>query len=285
MTWVGSSCIDEALAWHNYRYERLGRNDTWEAYQTAIQDEFRNPRENEEALEDINRLRYKGDIRMYLNAFGSLNRIAGVNGPALQEKINRALPAEILDMRSCQVRGVILADHDFLDATLEAGVQVEMTKALKAAVSGTQEKKKEEGKERKGNSERSITLPTHKTEKEGRKIWGTTKEAVAGVSPSELAAHKQKDGCHRCGRENHRAVECYAKTTVAGTPLPQAPTRVAASTSGKRKRPSEDDATTAATAKIPRLEPPLARTLIEAAKASAVQQPMPWMMEEDAEDF
>ena len=47
------------------------------------------------------------------------------------------------------------------------------------------------------------------------------KAALIGVPEQEVAEHKKnKDNCLRCGRTGHRCIACYARTTIAGTPLP-----------------------------------------------------------------
>jgi hypothetical protein len=102
------------------------------AYQAAIQAEYHVAREAANAHPELSRLRYKGDIKAYLNEFRTVNLIAAATGQGLQEKIDLAMPDDILDMRAAQFRGILVTDEDFLMATEEVGKQVERNKALKA---------------------------------------------------------------------------------------------------------------------------------------------------------
>jgi hypothetical protein len=92
-------------------------------------------------------LRYKGDIKAYLTSFRALNLFAKSSGEPLQDMINRALPIEILHMRFSQYTGIFTEDEVFLQATYEAGKQVELEKRViksrevpgTAPVSGSQD--------------------------------------------------------------------------------------------------------------------------------------------------
>jgi len=79
---------------------------------------------------------------------------------------------------------------------------------------------------------------------QGADVWKNAKDALAGIAQHEIDDHKSiagRNGCWRCGNQNHRTFKCYAGKTKAGTPLPKAPTKGAsATTSTKRKREEED---------------------------------------------
>ena len=171
------------------------------------------------------------------------------------------MTTEILKMRFAHYRGNFVDDDDFMEATYEAGLQVEEMKALEktreaASNHRTDDKKREDRKK----DERQAPAPqqpqeTRRTEartprQEG---WGTTGAALQGVPQKEIEAHKKnRDGCWRCGRTGHRTHDCYSFQTVQGTELPPATWKVNAvnpptqePTMGKRKR--EDDEGNAAT--------------------------------------
>ena len=66
--------------------------------------------------------------------------------------------------------------------------------------------------------------------------WGSGGNAYKGVPQNEIDSHKSsKANCWRCGRDSHTTQDCYARTTVKGTELPEAPKQVS-SIQGKRKR-------------------------------------------------
>lgn len=253
ISWVGTLLTDEAKAWHHHRRRVLRTTDTWAAYQAAIQAEYHDPREAANAHAGLSRLRYKGDIKAYFNEFRTLNLIAGATGQGLQEKIDLAMPDDILDMRAAQFRGVLVADEDFLAATEEAGLQVERNKALKVMrkelkghpfSSGTErENPKREGKSEARTNPRTSPTGPRAT---GRRIYATLKDALAGLDLAELEDHKTtKAGCWRCGRDGHQATDCYARTTRKGTPLPAAPGNASAVSKRKNDSTGEENDTTA----------------------------------------
>ena len=118
------------------------------------------------------------------------------------------------------------------------------------------EGRKEGGKGRQGGKKREDRREEREEEsgsrKSGRKtqqdqgadVWKNAKDALAGIAQHEIDEHKSiagRNGCWRCGNQNHRTFKCYAGKTKAGTPLPKAPTKGAsATTSTKRKREEED---------------------------------------------
>jgi hypothetical protein len=258
ISWVGTLLTDEAKAWHHHRRRVLGNADTWVAYQAAIQAEYHDAREAANAHAELSRLRYKGDIKAYLNEFRTLNLIAGATGQGLQEKIDLAMPEDVLDMRAAQFRGILVTDEDFLAATEEAGQQIERNKALKAMRrelkghhyapdNAGPKSQRDSGKEGK-SAPTANPSPLFTTRSAGKRIYGHWKDAIVGVNPVEVEEYRTaKAGCWRCGREGHQATECFAKTTKRGTPLPAAP--VAAAAASKRKSEEDDDAPESTTAK------------------------------------
>jgi hypothetical protein len=196
---------------------------------------------------ELSRLRYRGDIKAYLNEFRTLNLIVGVTGQGLQEKIDLAMPEDILDMRAAQFRGILVTDEDFLLATEEAGQQIERNKALKAMRqelkghpygSGSDAPSFKNPKE--GKHTPTANPPSSASRGTGKKIYSSWKDAVVGVNHAEAEEHKAaKAGCWRCGRDGHHSTECYARTTKHGTALPATPGVTAAV--GKRQC-EEDEA-------------------------------------------
>ena len=121
IAWVGTLLTDEAKEWHQAWRRLVGDADTWIVYLEAIQDEYLDPSEAATAFNQMSALHYKGDIKVYLTAFRALNIHARVTGEALQNKVNLALPLEIIDMRFAQNPRLFTEDEPFLVATYEAG--------------------------------------------------------------------------------------------------------------------------------------------------------------------
>jgi hypothetical protein len=77
-----------------------------------------------------------------------------------------------------------------------------------------------------------------KDKKPKEKKYGSTKEALKGISEELIQKHKSAGAsCWRCGRSNHYTIECYAKTAENGDSL-EKPT---ISSQNKRKRNDDDE--------------------------------------------
>ena len=107
--------------------------DTWACYTTAIRAEFWDTREAANAQLKLSQLQYKRDIKAYFTEFRTVNVYAQATGEGLREKIDQAMPDNILDMRFAHYMEEFIDDEHFLMATYNAGLHVERRKALKAA--------------------------------------------------------------------------------------------------------------------------------------------------------
>jgi hypothetical protein len=292
IAWLGTLLTDEAKEWHQARRRLVGDEDTWNAYSEAIQDEYLDPREAATAFSQLSALRYKGDIKAYLTAFRALNIHARVNGEALQNKVNLALPLEIIDMRFAQNPHLFAEDEPFLVATYEAGRHWENRNLLvkeKAAIergsggqsSSTNPKGSGKGTKNQGTRRTKEDHPQSgqtgggSTEKSGKgKIWKGLRDAFKGVPQDEIDNHKKDpQGCWRCGRDTHGTYQCYARTTTKGTPLPEAPGQISATSTSKRKRDEAPAATE------------LPAAAVTAEDGDMRDAPSVWAEESDKEDF
>jgi len=131
IAWVGTLLTDTVLVWHLHRYRKLQENDTWANYSAAIWMEYRNEREVADAQLKLGQLKYQGSIRAYLTEFRALNNFAWATGEALREKVDLAIPDALLGMRFAHYLEDFADDEGFLQATHQAGLQVEKKKALK----------------------------------------------------------------------------------------------------------------------------------------------------------
>jgi len=148
IAWVGSLLTGTAKAWDLHRYDTLGEADTWANYSAAIRAEYLNPREAANTQLKLGHLKYAGDIRAYFTEFRSLNNYTRATGEGLQEKVDLAMTSEILRMRFSHNQEEFADDEGFLQATFQAGLQVERMKALEKArkpPKGEDEPKKKKG--------------------------------------------------------------------------------------------------------------------------------------------
>jgi len=122
-----------ALVWHLHRHREVRDNDTWVNYSAAIRAEYRNECEAADAQLKLRQLRYQVSIRTYLIEFRALNLFARATGEALKEKIDLAMMSEIFKIRFAHYLGEFEDDEEFLQATYQAGIQVERLKTLEKA--------------------------------------------------------------------------------------------------------------------------------------------------------
>jgi len=232
----------------------MADRDTWARYTAAIRAEFRDTREAANAQLKLSQLRYKGDIKTYFTEFRALNVYAQATGEGLREKIDQAMPDSILDMHFAHYMEEFIDDEHFLTATYNAGLHTERRKALKATrevqpgssagrkngPDGKNPGNARKGKESGGPKQAGKSDSGGKAEKPRKtweqSHWGSGSNAYNGVPQSEIDSHRSsKASCWRCGRDSHTTQDCYARTTVKGTELPEAPKKVS-SIHGKRKR-------------------------------------------------
>ena len=209
--------------------------------------EYRNECNSADTQLKMGQLKYQGSIRTYLREFWALNIFARATREALREKIDLAMPDAVLDMRFAHYLEDFVDHEGFLQATLQAGLQVEKKKALKHIREAarptsnirSEEKKKEEKKRNPPAEKPDNGSKNPRTGDEFGKpgSWGSYEAALEGVPSTERTELHQK-GCHRCGRTRHRSHKCYARTTTNGTELPQAPWMVWAG--NKRQREGEE---------------------------------------------
>jgi len=257
IAWVGTLLSDTAKAWHQHPRRTMADRDTSARYTAAFRAEFRDTREAANAQLKLSQLRYKGNIKVYFTEFCALNVYARATGEGLREKIDQAIPDNILDMRFAHYMEEFIGDEHFLMATYNASLHVERRKALKAAreaqpgngagrkdgPDGKNPGNARKGKESGGPKQAGKSDSGGKAEKPRKtwaeSHWGSGGNAFKAVPQNEIDPHKNsKANCWRCGRDNHTTQDCYARTTVKGTELPEAP-KQASSIQGKKKRGEE----------------------------------------------
>jgi len=256
IAWIGTLLSDTALVWHLQRYRELGERDTWANYSAVIRTEYRNDREAADAQLKLGQLKYQGSIRAYLTEFRALNNFARATGEALREKVDLARPDAVLDMRFAHYLEDFADDEGFLQATHQAGLQVEKKKALRQAREQVRAPAPTTRKEeRKGDSRRREEPSGDRKKDEGKETprencgnseyggaerWASEAAALKGLPDHEKKEYGSTRGCHRCGRPGHRMAKCFANTTAKGTNLPAAPWKVAAGTKWARE-PEEEE--------------------------------------------
>ena len=260
IAWVGTLLTDTALVWHLHRYRELRDNDTWVNYSAAIKTKYHNQREAVDAQLKLGQLKYKGSICAYMTEFRALNNFARATGEAPREKVDLAMPDALLDMRFAHYLEDLADDEGFLQATYQAGLQVEKKKVLKQAreqarnTGPTGSGKRDD--ERKRENKKDGKLTEKRPEKGEREVhqrkdlnkyggtgrWASEGAAFEGVPASEKWEHTGTQGCHCCGRNGYRVAYCFAATTIKGTDLPSAPWKVAGATETGKRRRTEDAA-------------------------------------------
>jgi hypothetical protein len=132
--------------WDLHRYDLLGDSDNWINYSADIQAEYLDTHESDNAQLKLGQIKYSGDIRAYLTEFRALNNYARATGQGLQAKIDLVMPSAILKMRFSHYLGEFATDEHFLQATYQAGLQVERLKVLEKSREVSKPEKAEEKK-------------------------------------------------------------------------------------------------------------------------------------------
>jgi len=197
------------------------------------------------------------------------------------------MPDLILDMRFAHYLGDFADDDGFLQATHQAGLQLERKKALKTAQEVTKgqpqggkdpKKEKERGKEARTPGRPQQHSEPGKPPPGKKRAWVSLEVALQGVPPKEQEEYKATENCWRCGRPGHKTFECYAFTTSRGTSLPVAPWKTAAVTTktgpagGKRKSMEGPDKHLAKQQKVAAVE----TMAIEEAEPPRMIEAAPW---------
>jgi hypothetical protein len=212
IAWVGTLLTGTAKAWDLHRHEVLGDRDTWVNYSRDIQAEYRDAREAATAQHKLGQLKYTGNIRAYFTEFRALNVYARATGEGLQEKVNLAMPSSILKMRFSFHQGSFATDEHFLQATYNAGLQVEELKALeetreKARTGGKGDSKEGQGSGKgSGRGRNGQEAKSGKTEKDHKQ----SKQTGSGGQAEKLGKWMETsdDKYGRCLRPGHGKDNC-----------------------------------------------------------------------------
>jgi len=251
ITWIRTFLTDTALVWHLHRYRELRDNDTWVNYSAAIRAEYRNEGEAADAQLKLGQLQYQGSIRTYLTEFRALNIFTRATGEALREKIDLAMTTEILRMWFAHYLEEFADDEGFLQATYQAGLQVERMKVLEKAretMRPTCTDDKKGGKKDPGHPKKDTQQPRPANNSERKSPWGqpgrwaTKEEALKGVATQEHEEYfRSPESCGCCGQKFHCTYECFAHTTRRDTTLSKALWKATAAVREKRKRSEEPE--------------------------------------------
>ena len=238
IAFVGSRLEGKALEWHQKMEQLMGNNDTWAAYSQEMEEHYSDRAEEANAYKELEELKYKGDIQAYMIALRALNHFARMTGEALKKTVDQAIGRKICDTCAFRTHGRLDNDVDFLAATLDAGLDYEERQKRFAALnfvsdrrkvqystdlmeereekrrnrrggkSGRKEKERDERRKREDEEETGGRKSGRKTQQDqGADVWRSTKDSLAGIAQHEIDEHKSiagRNGCWRCGNQNHR---------------------------------------------------------------------------------
>jgi len=195
ITWVSTLLTHTTLVWHLHRYRELQENNNWANYSAAIRTEYRNEREAADAQLKLGQLRYQGFIRDNLTEFRALINFARATGEALRETVDLAMPDAVLDMCFAHYLEDFADDEGFLQATHQAGLQVEKKKVLQLAQkhartlapAGKRDGKTEDGQSKQGPNDSQKKETEKEPPREGNR---GSEYGGAGRWASEAAAFK-----------------------------------------------------------------------------------------------
>jgi hypothetical protein len=265
INWLGSYLTETAQEWHQQRvrgFEDMKRTDSWHAYVEALAERFTDPAQDNKDAKTIRELKYKGDICQYLTRFRDLNTRVQWSGATLRQHMSQVVPKEIIQMVYTRVGAAPKIDEDFIAALQEAG-EIYESMLADPALQKKQDTTKTDNKQAapknnnnnsKGGGQKNTPRNRQPAKDSGTKgqtkatgadsastkRWAGNREALQGIDQADIDKYKTaKASCWRCGRNNHKSVECFAKKNLDGKELPEAP-RV----SGIKRKSRDDDAKT-----------------------------------------
>jgi hypothetical protein len=281
--------------------------DNWRSYAAALEEQFTDKREIERDLRRMKELVYKGNVDDYLMQIEELNGRVQARGVIFRDLIKAAMPAEILRMVYSRHGKIPNDDLEFVTTLREAGAVTEEMKKDEHLRSGRkdQEKTGPQVKQQGDFKERSTSKENHRSRDKPKKdarpkdhqeakqkpkpsgdrvaaVWSSVKEALAGVPQADIdKAKSERKDCWRCCRDGHRTLNCYARKSSSGAPLPEAPARKDSVSATKRKRTEDDDEPAATQAK----RQTVAAARLEDTTMSDAPPPMWAVDSSDEEDF
>jgi len=172
------------------------------------------------------------------------------------------MPNAVLDMRFAHYLEDFADDEGFIQATHQAGLQVEKKKVLRAAkesirIGAAPNKDGTRNDRPREQEKKNATRPSPKegapqprsnnTRPPKKDSWPSQDAALKGVPSKEAEEYrKSRKDCWRCSRPGHRTYDCFSFQTVQGTALPPAPWKVTAVETTKQKREDEPEEPSAA---------------------------------------
>ncbi|KAG6018963.1 hypothetical protein E4U19_007735 [Claviceps sp. Clav32 group G5] len=172
-------------------------------------------------------LEYEGDTAKYLTDLLQLNDVVGYCGLPFRTHVARKLPKQIIRLVYSAGGNVPEDDDEFVKAIATAGRLYE--KMLANAGTGYTAKAK-------AYKQKNFTQDKHHRNQHSQHPFGIDQSLINQRKANAAA-------CLRCGRDNHKALMCYAKKDLDGRQLPPAPTKNPPSTVAALKRPAEEDTT------------------------------------------
>lgn len=254
INWIGSLMTGKARTWHDQRHhqvQRMNLTDNWASYSAALKTRFKDSAEKHRNAEKMKNLKYKGDTQQYLTELLDLNEVVRWSGTTFQNHITSVLPDEITRLVYSQQGSIPEDDDAFLVAIQEAGQIYEnmlsnpglsnqgkdMPASRKEHPRSGQSDKPNRSNPGPNQSSNASKKEKEKPERNPKKLWPSVSAALRGVDQAKIDERKKKQiACWRCGRDNHSALECFARKDKEGKELP-APPKVAGT---KRKLEQED---------------------------------------------
>ena len=236
---VGTVMDKDALAWHNHRVRSLDRlklQDTWTAYEEAMEAHFQDKFEKSDTYDEMFNLKYDGKIESYLVKMETMNLRVNVSGMVYIKAIRAGLPYVLKERMSY---GEVPDDStEYIEKlrsvarTYEAWLREE-GKTFK----GEQDKRNEKRKSKDGrkvNDSADPLKPQTSGNKVEKKKWGKDKkksgegstqgqkklhesreEALKGIAPSLIEKRTKENVCLRCGKKGHRWFFCRGEIVTA----------------------------------------------------------------------
>ncbi|KAG6024157.1 hypothetical protein E4U19_003902 [Claviceps sp. Clav32 group G5] len=255
INWLGSYLQGIAQSWHLVRDTQMKREgvlDTWAAYSTEFQEDFKDEAEERrnavkaykkavraskiaaessknaaqecEKFKRMMELEWQGDTELYLSELRELNDSMHWSGVVLRKHVFKSIPNMMIEWVYTRNWPLPESDDEFLNAVSGVGQSYENWLAVCASIAEHSEPDQPKVKEPERQRLRSSNpvSRTKESRKSGRVKISTpaeAEEAPQGIDPSANV------DCWRCGRESRdshkmKTSTSYARKDVNGRELP-----------------------------------------------------------------
>ncbi|CAK7272394.1 hypothetical protein SEPCBS119000_005102, partial [Sporothrix epigloea] len=222
--YIGSILTGYALEWHQTRvrkFKDLNAADSFSSYAKAMEDWFYDPSEPSKNFKRLLKLRYEGSTNTHTKRFQEFNSLVGLSGIALKDIIRAAIPREISNLTFSYLKKGDTSDDGFIEAVNHAGQHYETMTGnadyLQNIVKPPSRQQSSRSHSYGSNNPSAMQPSKDVSSSRSKPPWPNRAAAFNGVDKSDVECYRDASAmCIRCGRTNHRFIDCFANKNGDG---------------------------------------------------------------------